>query len=123
MTLSAYLEVSHCSPVLFSSDLISPVMSTQLTHLLSPLDSWTIASSLLLLPKTSAWSSTPEMQRFPLPVPSGTSLGADTPKLQTGETSNNTFFYDSWIMFYGQSLHKLNGLFFITAIGSLASMS
>ena len=92
MTLSAYLEVSHCSPVLFSSDLISPLMSTQLTHLLSPLDSWTIASSLLLLPKTSAWSSTPEMQRFPLPVPSGTSLGVDTPKLQTGETSNNNIF-------------------------------
>jgi len=54
----------------------------------SSLYSWTIASSLLLLPKTSAWSSTPEMQRSLLPVPSGTSLGVDTLKPLTGKTSD-----------------------------------
>lgn len=56
-----------------------------------PFPSLTIASSLLLLPKTSAWSSTPETQRSPLHVPSGTSLGADTPKLLTGETDIQSF--------------------------------
>lgn len=53
------------------------------TNMCSP-HSWTIASSLLLLPKTSAWSSTPEMLRSPLLGPSGTCLWADTPKPQTG---------------------------------------
>lgn len=46
--------------------------------------SWTTASSLPSSPKTSAWSSTPETPRSHHLAPSGTCLGADTPRLQTG---------------------------------------
>lgn len=87
MTLSAYLEVIvdffiFCYFLLFFCFNLYIVSSCWQT--VSYLYSWTIASSLLLLPKTSAWCFTPETLRSPLLGPSGTCLGADTPKLLTG---------------------------------------
>lgn len=88
MTLSAYLEVSRCSAVLYLFVRVFKSLDVIVsnTHPLSPLCSWTIASSLPLSPKTSARSFTPETPRFPHPVLSRTSLGLDTPKLLTGKS-------------------------------------
>lgn len=84
MTLSAYLEVIFyffifCYFFCFNLYILSSCWQT-----VSYLYSWTIASSLLLLPKTSAWCFTPETLRSLLLGPSGTCSGADTPKLLTG---------------------------------------
>lgn len=106
MTLSAYLEV--CRPFVLDNLLMcwSNIFTT------CPLHSLTTASSLLSLPKTSAWSSTPGMQRSPLPVPSGTSLGVDILKVLTGKTS------DIWIF---TKLKMAPFIFYLKSIFSAAS--
>lgn len=85
MTLSAYLEVCQHSVPRFMGLQRLPLDVSSLSA--SPLYSWTIASSLQLLPKTSAWSSTPETLRSLLHVLSGTSLVVGIPKLLTGKAA------------------------------------